>query len=93
MNKRDTIITALTAGTSFNGNAKVWRSVHTLAAFCDCETEEIMDLLAGDLGHLVTCKPSTQGKGILVALKDNLQNAEQPHLPAPPGHNEYLASD
>lgn len=70
MNNQDIIITALTPGSPFNANNKIWRSVSTLSTFCECEPSDILEIIAGDLGQQVTCKPSTKGKGILVALRD-----------------------
>ena len=72
MDARDIIVTALSPGTAFNGQNKIFRSVDTLAKFCSLEPGEVLDLLAGDLGNDVVCKPSTKGKGILVALKANV---------------------
>ena len=78
MDPRDIIVTALTPGTPFNTKERIWRSVGTLAAFCELEAGDVMALLVGDLADQVTCKPSGQeGKGILVALKANVNEAEE----------------
>jgi len=83
MDQRDIIIIALTPGSPFNTNNKVWRSTRTLAAFCDCEVPEVMSLLAGDLGHLVTFKVPAKSKGILVALRENVPAPEEQENPPP----------
>lgn len=68
MNTTDKIVTALTPGSIFNRNGLVFRSLGSLASFTELEEDEVLALLNGDLSDLVTCKPSTKGKGILVAL-------------------------
>jgi hypothetical protein len=73
MNPLDAIILALTPGTPFNDKGLVFRSVDTLRAFAGISTNEVMDLLIGDLALLVTCKPSKKNKGVMVALKAQLQ--------------------
>jgi hypothetical protein len=73
MNPRDAIILALTPGTPFNDKGLVFRSADALGAFAGIETAEVMDLLVGDLAQLVTCKPSKKNKGVMVALKAQLQ--------------------
>lgn len=81
MNTQDIIITVLSFGTPFNPHNKVFRTVTTLASFCNLENEEVLELLAGDLSNLVVCKPSTKGKGILVALQVNVPDlAEDPQI-------------
>jgi len=79
VNTNDRIITALTPGSIFNGSGLVWRSLNSLAQFAGLEENELIDLLNGDLAGVVTCKPSTKGKGILVALVEHL---------TPPGANQ-----
>lgn len=73
MNPRDAIILALTPGSLFNSKGLVFRSTYTLAAFAGIEPGDVVDLLAGDLAQEVSCKPSKKGKGIMVALKAQLQ--------------------
>ncbi len=68
MNTTDKIITALTPGSIFNRNGLIFRSLSSLASFTELEEGEVLELLNGDLAGVVTCKPSTKGKGILVAL-------------------------
>lgn len=72
MNTTDKIVTALTPGSIFNRNGLVFRSVASLASFAGMEEDEILELLGGDLAQMVTCKPSKKGKGILVALTDQI---------------------
>lgn len=77
MNPNDSIIMALTPGTPFNAQNKVWRSLATLAQFARIPAAEVQDLLAGDLAEQVICRPSKHPeKGFLVALKA--------HVPAAP---------
>jgi hypothetical protein len=72
VNTNDRIIAALTPGSIFNRNGHVWRSLNSLTQFADLELGALIDVLNGDLSGLVTCKPSTADKGILVALTENL---------------------
>lgn len=73
MNPRDAIIMALTPGSPFNEKGLIYRSTQTLGAFAGIEAGEVLDLIAGDLSAMVSCKPSKKGKGIMVALKAQLQ--------------------
>ena len=81
MNPQDAIILALTPGSPFNDKGLVFRSTHTLAAFAGIELGAVLDLLVGDLAQLVTCKPSKKNKGVMVALKAQLQAQVQPAAP------------
>lgn len=93
MNPRDAIILALTPGTPFNEKGLVFRSAATLGAFAGIEPGEVLDLLVGDLGPLVTCKPSKKNKGVMVALKDQLQNRAVPiKIAGGPAFNAPLAA-
>ena len=77
MNATDKIITALTPGSIFNRNGLVFRSLGSLASFTEMEEDEVLALLNAELAELVTCKPSTKGKGILVALTEHIPAEEQ----------------
>ena len=77
MNTTDKIVTALTPGSIFNRNGHVFRSIATLAEFADMDQDEVLGLLNGDMAALVTCKPSKKGKGILVALTDQIPQQEE----------------
>jgi hypothetical protein len=76
VNATDKIITALTPGSIFNRNGKVFRSISSLAQFAGLEEAEVLELLNGDLTDVVTCKPSKKGKGILVALTAQIPGPE-----------------
>lgn len=91
MNPRDAIILALTPGTPFNDKGLVFRSADALGAFAGIETAEVMDLLVGDLAQLVTCKPSKKNKGVMVALKAQLQAnpAAQVKIAGGPAFNDW----
>ena len=80
MNTTDKIITALTPGSIFNRNGLIFRSVFSLAEFSGLEENEVLELLNGDLAQMVTCKPSKKGKGILVALTEQIP-VEEPDGP------------
>ena len=73
MNTTDKIVTALTPGSIFNGNGLVFRSLGALAEFTGLAEDEVLELLNGDMSQVVTCKPSKKGKGILVALVEQVQ--------------------
>ncbi len=77
MNTADKIVTALTPGSIFNRNGLVFRSVNSLAEFAGIPSEEVLELLNGDMAQVVTCKPSKKGKGILVALTDQIPVLEE----------------
>jgi len=85
MNPQDIIITALTPHSAFNPNGKTWRRLDTLAEFTGLESGDVLELLAGDLAAAVACKASQKGKGVLVALKENLPEAGQPQQVAVAG--------
>lgn len=84
MNSIDKIVAALTPGSIFNRNNLVFRSVDTLASFTGMEVNEVLELLNGDLVQLVTCKPSKKGKGILVAMTDQIPVEGDPVAAEPP---------
>lgn len=86
MNPRDVIVTSLTPGTPFNPKGKIYRSVKSLGVITGISEGDIMELLAGDLAALVSCKPSAKGKGLLVALKNQLP-AEQVQVVGGPAFN------
>ena len=75
MNTTDKLVTALTPGSIFNRNGLIFRSVGSLAEFAGMEENEVLELLNGDMAQIVTCKPSKKGKGILVALTDQIPAA------------------
>lgn len=77
MNTTDKIVTALTPGSIFNGNGLLFRSLSSLAEFAGLPEDEVLELLNGDMSQVVTCKPSKKGKGILVALIEQLQLHQQ----------------
>ncbi len=92
MNTTDKIVTALTPGSIFNRNGMVFRSVASLAAFAGMEEDEILELLGGDLAQMVTCKPSKKGKGILVALTEQIPAEGEEGIPIEQAEAEVAAA-
>ncbi len=81
MNTTDKVVTALTPGSIFNRNGLIFRSVSSLASFAGMEEGEILELLNGDMSQMVTCKPSKRGKGVLVALTNQIPVEEGGETP------------
>ncbi len=80
MNTQDRIMAILTPGTMFNINGRVWRSMSTLCAYCEMESDPLLELLSAEFNDTVVLKPSDK-KGILIALKANIPPPEQENAP------------
>lgn len=76
MNTHDRILATLNLGGPFNDKQRVWRRLSTVATFAEKENDELLEIFAGDLAHLVVLRPSAAGRGIMVALKANVPEEE-----------------
>ena len=72
MNAVDAIGMALTPGTVFNQQNKVFRSAKALAQFANVDQGEVLALVADNLAERVTIRPSTKRpeNGPLIALTE-----------------------
>lgn len=80
MNPVDAVVTALTPGSVFNQNGKVFRSAKALAQFASVEQKEILGLIAEHLADQVTIRPSAKRpeNGPLIALTQFVPDQEEP---------------
>ena len=80
MNTHDRILATLALGGPFNDKQRVWRRLSTVATFAEKENDELLEIFAGDMADLVVLRPSAQGRGIMVALKGNIPEEEDPQV-------------
>lgn len=79
MDAVDAIGMALTPGTVFNQQNKVFRSAKALAQFANVEQGEILALVADNLANRVTIRPSAKRpeNGPLIALTEYIPAQEE----------------
>lgn len=72
MNPLDALVMAMTPGTAFNQNNRVFRSAKALAQFANVEQGEVLELIANNLADRVTIRPSAKRpeNGPLIALTE-----------------------
>lgn len=82
MNPVDAIGMALTPGSVFNQQNKIFRSAKALAQFSNVPQNEVLGLIADNLADRVTIRPSQKRpeNGPLVALTEFLPLQEEPAL-------------
>jgi len=56
----------------FNEKGHIWRSLKSMTSFCDMDEDQLLELMNAEMSDMIVLKPSTKGKGILVALKSNI---------------------
>lgn len=80
MNPVDAIVMALTPGSPFNQNGKVFRSAKALAQFATIEQQEVLGLIAEHLADQVTIRPSAKRpeNGPLIALTQFVPMQDEP---------------
>jgi hypothetical protein len=73
---------ALTPGTVFNQQNKVFRSAKALAQFANVDQGEVLSLVAENLAERVTIRPSAKRpeNGPLIALTEFIADAAEPAL-------------
>lgn len=84
MNPVDAIVMALTPGSPFNQNGKVFRSAKALAQFASVPQDEVLGLVAENLADRTTIRPSAKRpeNGPLIALTEFVpEQAEVPEAP------------
>lgn len=84
MHPVDAIVMALSPGSPFNQNGKVFRSAKSLAQFASIPQNEVLGLVAENLADRVTIRPSAKHpeNGPLIALTEFIP-AQQEHPEAP----------
>ena len=80
MNAVDAIVMALTPGSLFNQNGKIFRSAKSLAQFAGIPQQEVLPLIAEHLSNIVTIRPSAKRpeNGPLIALTAHLPLQAEP---------------
>ena len=91
MDPVDAIGMALTPGTVFNQQNKVFRSAKALAQFASIPQNEVMGLVADNLADRVTIRPSAKRpeNGPLIALTEFIPDQEEPALVKIMGGNAF----
>jgi hypothetical protein len=82
MNPVDALGMALTPGSVFNQQNKIFRSAKALAQFANVPQNEVLGLIADNLADRVTIRPSQKRpeNGPLIALTEYLPLQEEPAL-------------
>lgn len=95
MDAVDAIGMALTPGTVFNQQNKVFRSAKALAQFANVAQTEVLGLIAEHLADRVTIRPSQKRpeNGPLIALTEYIPDAAEPALVQIMGGNAVMGMD
>ena len=80
MNPVDAVVQALTPGSLFNQNGRIFRSAKALAQFAGTDHGGLLEILEGNLAEQVTVRPKAKRpeNGFLVALKENVPDQQEP---------------
>jgi hypothetical protein len=86
---------ALTPGSFFNQQGKIFRHAHTLAQFAGVSQGEVLELLEAHLDDRVTIRPSAKHpeKGPLIALTEFLPDQEEVVQVQIVGGNAFAGQD
>ena len=95
MDAVDAIGMALTPGTVFNQQNKVFRSAKALAQFANVDQGEVLSLVADNLAERVTIRPSAKRpeNGPLIALTEFIPDQAEPALVQIMGGNAVAACE